>query len=67
MEREEGRGLDNSLDRGRGVGNGLDRGRVDVVDDDGGMLVQESKQPEYCNTCKRSAKSIQQHSSSSGT
>ena len=33
MDREEGRGLDNVLDRGRGVGNGLDSGHVGVVDD----------------------------------
>ena len=39
-----------------GVGNGLDRGRVDVVDDDRGMLVQEPKQPEHHSTCKRNAK-----------
>ena len=32
MQREEGRGVDNGLDRGRGVGNDLDRGRVDIVD-----------------------------------
>jgi len=29
----------------------LDRGRVGVVDDDGGMLVQASKQLEYYSTC----------------
>ena len=34
MERGEGCGIANGLDRGRGVGNGLDRGRVDVVLDE---------------------------------
>ena len=32
-EREEGRGVDHSLDIRHGVGNGLDRDRVDVVVD----------------------------------
>ena len=52
---------------GRGVGNGLDGGRVDVVDDDRGILVQEPKQPEHYSTCNQNAKSIQQHSRSSRT
>ena len=52
---------------GLGVGNGLDSRRVDVVDHDKGMLVQEPKQPEYYNICKQNTKSIQQHNSSSGT
>ena len=41
MERGEGRGVD----------NGLDRERVYVVDDDRGMLLQEPKQPEHYITC----------------
>ena len=46
--------------KGRGVGNaGLDRGSVDIVVDDRGMLVQESKQPEHYSTCNQNAKSIQ--------
>ena len=32
MEREEGRGVGNGLDRGSDVGNGLDRRCVGVVD-----------------------------------
>ena len=59
-------GVGNGLDSECGVGNGLDRGRVDIVDDDKGMLVQEPNQPEYYNTYKQNTKSIQQHSSSSG-
>ena len=34
MEREEGYGVDNDLDRGHGVGNDLDSRRVDVAVDD---------------------------------
>ena len=34
MERGEGRGIVNGLDRGRGVNNGVDRERVDVDVDD---------------------------------
>ena len=53
MERGEVRhGVGNGLDSRRGVGNGLDRGRVDDVDDDREILVQERKSPEYYNTCK---------------
>ena len=67
MERGEVRhDVGNDLDSERGGSNGLDRERVDVVDDDRGTLVQEPKSPEYYNTCKRNAKSIQQHSSSNG-
>ena len=45
MERAEGQhGIaGNSVNSSRYVGNGVDRGCVDVVDDDGGMLVQETK------------------------
>ena len=51
------------MQRGEGhADNGLDSRRVDVVDDDRGMLVQELKQPTYYNTCKQNAKSIQLHS-----
>jgi len=34
------------MERGddRGVGNGVDNGRVDLVEDDKGVLVQEPKQ-----------------------
>ena len=34
MQRGEGCGVDNGLDRGRGVGNGLGRELVDVVVND---------------------------------
>ena len=40
MEREEGRGVDNDLDRGCSVGNGLDSRRVDVVVDDTATRMQ---------------------------
>ena len=50
MERAEGRhgvGNDNGVDSGCRVGNGVARGRVDVVVDNGGMLVQEPNQSEH--------------------
>ena len=52
---------------GRGDDNGLDRGRVDIVDDNRGMLVQELKQPGHYSTCNQKEQFIQQYSSSSRT
>ena len=43
MERGEGRGVDNGLDRGRGVGNGLVRERVDIVVHDRATRAQTDK------------------------
>ena len=51
MKRRKGPGVGNGVDNGRSVGNGVDRGRAGVVDDDGGMLVQASKQLEYYGIC----------------
>ena len=58
-ERAEGRyGVSDGVDSMRGVGNGVDGGRFDDVDDDRGMMVQESKQPEhYYSTCNPNVRS----------
>ena len=52
MQRGEGRGVDNGLDRRHGVGNGLDRDRVDVVVDDRATRMQSNNRNGYgyCET-----------------
>ena len=46
---ERGRGVDNGLDRGRGLDNGLDRGRVEVVVDDRATRTHADNRNDHCN------------------
>ena len=42
---KEGHGVGNVLDNGRGVDNGVDRGHVGIVDDDKGLVPSLSRYP----------------------
>ena len=49
---EEGRGVDNGLERGHDVGNSLDREHVDVVDDNRATRTQTDNRNGHAGNCE---------------